>query len=103
AGDRLAAISHDGWVRLISLADDGAAPVVRDVTRSGYGEPMGPAFSPDGRYLVWSEPTEVESTQHRVMVLDTRGDHEPVSLTRGQFHDRSPAITDDGKFVVFLS
>lgn len=103
SGNRLAAISHDGSVRLIESADDGAAPLVRDVARSSYGEPMGPAFSPDGRYLLWSEPTDVESTGHRVMVLDTHGDREPVALTSGQFHDRCPAVTDDGKFVVFLS
>ena len=102
-GACLAAISHDGWLRLIDCADDGATPAVRDVTRSEWGEPLGPAFSPDGRYLLWSEPTEVESTQHRVMVLDTQGDQDPVALTTGQFHDRCPGVTDDGKFVVFLS
>ncbi|HIZ35370.1 MAG TPA: PDZ domain-containing protein [Candidatus Ruania gallistercoris] len=103
AGNRLAAVSHDGWVRLIDVSDDGAASSVRDVTRSGRGEPLGPTFSPDGRYLLWSEPTEAEGTQHRVMILDTQADEAPVALTSGQFHDRCPAVTDDGKFVVFLS
>lgn len=103
AGERLAVVSHDGWVRLVTLAADGAASSVREVTRSGRGEVLGPAFSPDGRYLLWSEPTDSEGQLHRVMILDTRGEHEPVALTSGQFHDRCPAVTDDGKFVVFLS
>ena len=103
AGERLAVVCHDGWVRLVDLADDGAAPSVRDVTRSGRGEVRGPTFSPDGRYLLWSEPTGTEGQLHRIMILDTRGEHDPVPLTSGQFHDRCPAVTDDGKFVVFLS
>ncbi|SEE97600.1 S41 family peptidase [Ruania alba] len=103
AGARLAAISHDGWVRLITLADGGGQPLVRDVTRSAFGESLTPSFSPDGRYLVWSEPTDGESGCHRVMLLDTAGEAAPVALTSGQFHDRCPAITSDGKHVVFLS
>ncbi|HLR27294.1 MAG TPA: PDZ domain-containing protein [Ruania sp.] len=102
-GQRLAAVSHDGWLHLIELAEDGAAPQVRDVTRSGHGEILGPVFSPDGRYLLWSQPTAPESGRHQVMILDTSAEHAPVALTTGQFHDRCPAITDDGKYVVFLS
>ncbi len=103
AGERLAVVSHDGWVRLVDVADDGAAPSVRDVTRSGRGEVQGPTFSPDGRYLLWSQPTDTEGQLHQILVLDTRGEHDPVALTSGQFHDRCPAVTSDGKFVVFLS
>src|SRR5699024_7122476 len=102
-GARLAVVSHDGWLRLVDCTDDGAAPQARDVTRSGHGEILGPVFSPDGRYLLWSQPTAPESGRHQVMILDTHGEQEPVALTSGQFHDRCPAVTDDGKYVVFLS
>ncbi|GAA4429202.1 S41 family peptidase [Georgenia halophila] len=110
AGERLAVISHDGWIRLVTLAGGSGRrgrsaprPTVRDVARSGNGEALTPSFSPDGRYLVWSEPTDVEGELHRVVVLDTSTGAAPVALTSGQFHDHSPAVTLDGKYIVFLS
>ncbi|MTE24195.1 S41 family peptidase [Microbacterium sp. ZXX196] len=99
AGDRLVAISHDGWIRLIDVAGGTA----RDVRRSAQGEPLTPRFSPDGRYLVWSEPTAGEGELHAIWALDTRGDERPVRLTSGRFHDHSPDITRDGRHLVFLS
>ncbi|MGI6878287.1 S41 family peptidase [Microbacterium sp. gxy059] len=100
AGERLAAISHDGWIRLIDVASGTA----RDVQRSTQGESLTPRFSPDGRYLVWSQPTSGESELHAVWILDTRDEGAaPRQLTSGQFHDRSPDITRDGKHIVLLS
>ena len=102
AGQRVATISHDGAVRLVGLgADDGA---VREVAWSGQGEALCPSFSPDGRYLLWSQPTIGEADLHRLMVLDTRDPAAgPTALTSGTFHDHDPAFTRDGKHVVFLS
>ena len=106
-GERLAVISHDGWIRLVTLETGGkrrkAAPGLRSILRSSFGEPLSPSFSPDGRYLLWSQPTTGESQVHQIMVLDTHGDHEPTALTDDQFHDFSPAFTRDGKYVAFLS
>ncbi|WP_120004043.1 S41 family peptidase [Nesterenkonia muleiensis] len=106
-GERLATISHDGWIRLITLetkkALRKAAPEVRDILRSSFGEPKSPSFSPDGRYLLWSHPTAGESQIHQLMVLDTSGDHDPAALTDDRFHDFSPVFTRDGKYVAFLS
>ncbi len=100
AGERVATISHDGAVRLVDVAGG----TVRDVARSVQGEAEGLGFSPDGRYLVWSQPTAGESELHRLMVLDTREEAAaPVALTSGTFHDHDPAFTDDGRYVVFLS
>ncbi|RIK17442.1 MAG: tricorn protease [Acidobacteria bacterium] len=100
AGKRAATISHDGTVRLVDLAGG----TVREVARSLQGEAESPGFSPDGRYLVWSQPTTGESELHRLMVLDTRDPSAgPVALTSGTFHDHDPAFTDDGRYVVFLS
>ncbi|MFC7404022.1 S41 family peptidase [Georgenia alba] len=107
AGERLATISHDGAIRLITLGATGRrgrrAPSVREVTSSRHGEALTPSFSPDGRYLIWSQPTGVEGEMHQIMVLDTSTDADPVALTSGQYHDTSPVVTADGKYVVFLS
>ena len=100
AGERVAAISHDGAVRLVDV-ETGA---VREVANSEQGEALSPSFSPDGRYLLWSQPTAGEAELHRLMVLDTRdAGADPVALTSGTFHDHDPAFTRDGQHVVFLS
>ncbi|GAB2528512.1 S41 family peptidase [Paramicrobacterium agarici] len=98
-GDRLAAISHDGVIRLIDVD----AATAREVGRSAAGEALGPVFSPDGRYLAWSQPTSGESELHQIRLLDTTRDDESVALTTGKYHDHSPAFTFDGKHIVFLS
>ncbi|QPZ40102.1 S41 family peptidase [Paramicrobacterium chengjingii] len=98
-GTRLAAISHDGAVRLIDV-EKGTA---RDVGRSLAGEALSPTFSPDGRYLAWSQPTAGESELHQIRVLDTTTNNDSAALTTGKYHDHSPAFTRDGKHIVFLS
>ncbi|WP_221584726.1 S41 family peptidase [Microbacterium sp. G2-8] len=98
-GQTLAAISHDGWVRLIDV-EAGSA---RDIARSMQGEALAPRFSPDGRYLVWSQPTDGEGELHALWILDIAHDDEPVRVTTGQFHDHSPDFTRDGRHLVFLS
>ncbi|MGO1467801.1 MAG: S41 family peptidase [Microbacterium gubbeenense] len=98
-GKVLAAISHDGAIRLIDV-EAGSA---RDIGRSTQGEALDPRFSPDGRYLVWSQPTAGEGELHALWIADTTGDADPVRVTDGRFHDHSPDFTRDGKHLVFLS
>jgi len=98
-GTSLATISHDGSVRLIEVE----AASARVIAHSTQGEAMSPRFSPDGRYLVWSQPTGGEGELHALWIYDTTDDGEPVRLTDGRFHDHSPDFTRDGKHVVFLS
>ncbi len=97
AGGRLVAISHDGRISLIDV-ESGA---VRELGRSADGEATDPAFSPDGRYLAWSQPTP----SHRYLMLAdlSAPEAEPVQLTSGRFSDFSPSFTADGKYLVFLS
>lgn len=98
AGDTLAAISHDGAIRLIDVA----AGTGRVIARSGRGEALTPRFSPDGRYLAWSQPVDAGGDLHAIWIHDTV-EGASVRLTTGQYNDRSPDFTHDGRHLVFLS
>ena len=99
AGKTLATISHDGSIRLVEVAN-GRTRLVGD---SGFGEARTPRFSPDGRYLVWSQPTQGEEMLDRLMIADTKSDRTGQALTSGKYNDFSPAFTADGKYLAFLS
>jgi tricorn protease len=98
-GRRLAAISHDGHVRLIDVADASA----RVLGRSARGEALAPRFSPDGRYLAWTQPVDAGGDLHALWIADTSGGGDAIRLTTGQYNDRSPDFTHDGRHLVFLS
>ena len=98
-GGRVAVISHDGRISIVDV-DSGS---VSQVGHSPEGEGQSPSFSPDGRYLLWSQPIESSINLHQLMIFDTRSADEAVALTSGTFHDHDPAFTHDGKHVVFLS
>jgi tricorn protease len=108
-GDKVAAISHDGRISLVAVPPAGDADAVAPGTvtplgRSGNGEAETPTFSPDGRYLAWSSPTGDEGDHHQILVADLHAETPTATpLTSGRFHDFSPAFSDDGKYVVFLS
>lgn len=97
-GATVATVSHDGRVCLVEVAD-GTTRVLR---RSAEGEATSLSFSPDGRYLAWSEPTR-EGSRHRLVLTDLARGTDPVELTAGDLNDRSPAFTADGRYLVFLS
>jgi len=97
AGDVLATISHDGRVMLTSTADGTS----RLLGTSTEGEATGLAFSPDGRYLVWSQPV---GNRAQLVLADLEdAAAEPVRLTSGRFRDFSPSFTRDGRYLAFLS
>ena len=104
AGERVAALAHDGTVRVVDVASGTA----RTVGRAPDGEPTGPAFSPDGRWLVWSQPVQAFGPSRLVLAdLGAPGTDapaaEPVALTSGRFDDTSAAFTRDGRSLAFLS
>lgn len=99
AGDRIAAISHDGAIRVI----DPVAGTARQIGRSGRGEALTPRFSPDGRYLAWSQPVDAGGDLHAIWIAEADGSAPAVRLTTGQYNDRSPDFTHDGRHLVFLS
>ncbi|MFC7464045.1 S41 family peptidase [Brachybacterium sp. GCM10030252] len=75
---------------------------VREVGRSSGGEVADLAWSPDGRWLVWTEPNSWMLS--RLMISDTE-DPEPTgrALTSGKYQDSAPAFSADGKHLALLS
>ncbi|MPR00222.1 tricorn protease [Modestobacter sp. I12A-02628] len=99
AGARVAAVSSDGAVRVVDV-ETGTA---RQVGSSRNGEATGPAFSPDGRWLVWSQPVRPFGQSRLVLADLDAPDADPVALTSGRFDDTSAAFTLDGRHLAFLS
>lgn len=95
-GRRAAVITHDG--RILSVPLDGGA--VTELATSPHGEASELAWSPDGRYLVWSQPA---GTGEEIRQLMVASDGAAQPLTSGRFDDFSPRFTSDGKYLAFLS
>ena len=95
-GIHLAVVSHDGRLLLIN-AESGE---LREVVKAAEGDPTGPAFSPDSRWLAWSHPGPAPLRQIRIAALT---DLVPTDVTDLRFSDSDPVFTRDGKFLAFLS
>src|SRR5699024_756270 len=90
---------HDGSIRLVEVGNGRT----RLVGHSGFGEARHPRFSPDGRYLVWSQPTQGEELLAQLMVVDVKSDRQAQPVTTGKYNDFCPTFTRDGKYIAFLS
>ncbi|BCT75969.1 hypothetical protein SCMU_18110 [Sinomonas cyclohexanicum] len=60
------------------------------------------AWSPDSRWLAWSEPVTAFGSRSKVRLAD-RETGRVADVTDGRFWDASPAFTPDGKYLAFLS
>ncbi|MCW2805632.1 MAG: tricorn protease [Propionibacteriaceae bacterium] len=98
SGESVAVVSHDGRISRV-LLDSGE---IRLLAESQHGEATGLTFTPDGRWLAWSQPVGPFG-HHQLMTTDLHSDSEPVALTTGRFDDTNPSFTLDGRYLAFLS
>lgn len=91
-----AVATHDGRVVLVELAGGG----LKTLAACERGDASGLSFSPDSRYLVWSEPGPAPL---RHIVLASVEDGRLVEVTPLRFHDYDPVFSLDGKYLAFLS
>ncbi|MFI6446215.1 S41 family peptidase [Kitasatospora sp. NPDC050543] len=97
-GHTLAVAASDGRLLLVTTGDG----EVRTVASSGYG-PVGSAvFSPDSRWVAWSEPVAGRSLR-RIRLTRTDAAAPVTDVTDGRFEDEQPVFTRDGRYLVFLS
>ncbi|WP_035793661.1 S41 family peptidase [Kitasatospora mediocidica] len=97
-GHTLAATASDGRLLLVGV-EDGS---VRELARSAYGPVRSPAFSPDSRWLAWSQPIAGRSLR-RIRLVRTDTPEQILDVTNGRFEDEQPVFTRDGRYLVFLS
>ncbi|MEU6736159.1 S41 family peptidase [Streptomyces physcomitrii] len=95
-GSRAAVASHDGRVLLVERESG----EVREVDRTEDGEASGLVFSPDSAWLAWSHPGPEPLRQ---LKLANTADLSVTDATPLRFCDYSPAFTEDGKHLAFLS
>ncbi|MFG3048705.1 S41 family peptidase [Streptomyces sp. NPDC048241] len=95
-GTRAAVASHDGRLLLV----DRETGEIREVDRSGDGDPHGLAFSPDSGWLAWTHPGPGPLSQIR---LAATTDLTVTEATPLRFADYAPAFTLDGRHLAFLS
>ncbi|MFI6156502.1 S41 family peptidase [Kitasatospora sp. NPDC051170] len=97
-GAHLAAVASDGRLLLVA-AGDGA---VREVASSGYGPVASARFSPDSRWITWSQPVAGRSLR-RIRLTRVDGTGPITEVTDGRFEDEQPVFTRDGRYLAFLS
>ncbi|MDH6126580.1 S41 family peptidase [Kitasatospora sp. GP82] len=97
-GHTLAVAASDGRLLLVTTVDG----TVREVAASPYGPVTSPSFSPDSRWLTWSQPTAGRSLRSIKLARVDAPDH-VIDVTGGRFEDEHPVFTRDGRFLVFLS
>jgi tricorn protease len=91
-----AVASHDGRVIVVRI-EDGA---LRTVSSSTRGDATGLSFSPDSRFVAWSEAGP-EPLRHIKLAELSTGD--VVEVTPLRFVDTEPVFSADAKFLAFLS
>ncbi|HET7013667.1 MAG TPA: S41 family peptidase [Streptosporangiaceae bacterium] len=95
-GSAVATAAADGGLHLVTIESG----EVSELARSGNGRITHLAFSPDSRWLAWSEPVDGGLRKLRLARLS---DRQVTDVTDGRFTDTDPAFSTDGKYLGFLS
>ncbi len=75
-----------------------------EISGGGQGAAEGLAFSPDGRWLAFTEPVATFGARSRMLLVSTdEPTAAPIEATDGRFRDHAPSFTPDGKYLAFLS
>jgi tricorn protease len=106
-GRHLALVTRDNKL-LLADVEAGTLRVVTDgegrfraMPRWGVGYTSDPSFSPDSKWLAWSQRSDVpDAWQIRAAEVATL---ETVDITEPRFRDWNPVFTADGKHLAFLS
>jgi len=106
-GKHLAATTRDNKLLLIDV-EAGTLRVVADgenkfraIPRWGVNFASDPAFSPDSKWLAWSQRSNVPDAR-QIRVVDVAS-LEITDITEPRFRDWNPVFTVDGKHLAFLS
>ena len=95
-GSLVAIAARDGGLTVVDVA----SATVTELARSDNGPISGLAFSPDSRWIAWSQPAQGPLRKLRLARL---ADGEVFDITDGRFIDTDPAFTADGEYLAFLS
>ncbi|HET9896050.1 MAG TPA: S41 family peptidase [Streptosporangiaceae bacterium] len=95
-GALIAVAAHDGGLTVVDVESG----QVTELARSDNGRITGLAFSPDSRWLAWSQPDYATLRKLRLARL---ADGEVADVTDGRFIDTDPVFTFDGLYLGFLS
>ena len=99
ASDRFAFAAIRKGQPVISIMDTETGSTVQEATFKDLGEIFNPAWSPDGRYIVFSAIAESKSD---LFVYDLQTE-ERRRLTNDQFGDLQPVWSPDGRTIAFVS
>lgn len=102
--DGKTAILMDKAARLQKV--DVATGTVTELARNATGadQPFSDVrFSPDGRYIAYSEESDGGSGSRGVIVLQSLADGKRVEATSRKYNDTSPAFSMDGRWLYFIS
>jgi Tol biopolymer transport system component len=93
-GERTEPGRYDLFVR--PLGATVARPVTDDERPEGR-----PSWSPDGRRLVYSAPSDDAPALQALYVVDVAGGGEPVRISRGAGNHAAPAWSPDGRTIAY--
>ncbi len=91
-----AVATHDGRVILVGLPDGH----LQTLSSSDHGDASGLSFSPDSRFVAWSEAGPDPLRQVKLAEIATGAVDEVTPL---RFVDDEPVFSADGKYLAFLS